>query len=44
MNLVKYNYVIVFFVILLCILMSKYVLTNLNKETFKVINMYQKKE
>lgn len=38
MDLLKYNYVILFFVILLCIIMSKYILVKTNKEMFKVIN------
>ena len=38
MDLLKYNYVILFFVILLCIIMSKYILVKTNKEMFKIIN------
>lgn len=44
MDLLKNNYIIIFFVILLCVLMSKYILTNTNKEMFKVINYYQKRD
>jgi hypothetical protein len=42
MDLLKNNYIIIFFIILLCVLMSKYIVTNTNKEMFKVINFNRK--
>ena len=38
MDLLKYNFVVLFFIILLCILMSKYILNKTNTEMFKVLN------
>ena len=37
MNLIKYNYVVLFFIVLLCILMSKYILNKTHKEMFNVL-------
>lgn len=42
MNLIKYNYVVLFFIVLLCILMSKYILNKAHKEMFNVIENTKK--
>ena len=38
MDLLKYNYVVLFFIILLCVLMSNYILNKTNKEMFDLYN------
>ena len=41
-HLLEYNYIILFFVILITILMSKYILNKTNTEMFEILNKSNK--